>query len=487
MAGRTTRTEDAASVTDLERWAAAASFSHRGSLGPVETALWRAERHPALSGTNCIVIVLDQAPQWDRFLAAHEWGTSLVRRLRQRVLEPALPTTYPVWVDDAKFSLEHHVRRRTVGGAGELADALERAQRIALSPFDRARPLWQGTLLTGMADGSAVYVLKIHHALFDALGSVQLLSMLQSSTREHTADKPLTPRPPALSAAGAPVDAVSLATSGAVAELVAVPARAFTAARKGLYALREPGAAVSEGLRYAASVRRLVSPPPAPPSPLFTARGGRRWHFLALEAPLAELATAGHSVGASLQDAFVAAMLGGLRRYHEQHGVQVGDLPVSIRISLDRVDDPMSGNRFAGAMIAAPAGVEDPADRIAAVRGEVLSLHVEPALDAFRAAAPVAARLPSDLVAAVLAGGAVADMSVATNAGPTRTAYMAGAKVDAMYTFGPLPGVALSASLLSCVDTACVGINVDSDAVADLDVLQRCLREGLDEVLALTV
>ena len=220
---------------------------------------------------------------------------------------------------------------------------------------------------------------------------------------------------------------------------------------------------------------------------MFTARGGRRWHFLALEAPLAELATAGHSVGASLQDAFVAAMLGGLRRYHEQHGVQVGDLPVSIRISLDRVDDPMSGNRFAGAMIAAPAGVEDPADRIAAVRGEVLSLHVEPALDAFRAAAPVAARLPSDLVAAVLAGGAVADMSVATNAGPTRTAYMAGAKVDAMYTFGPLPGVALSASLLSCVDTACVGINVDSDAVADLDVLQRCLREGLDEVLALTV
>ena len=59
----------------------------------------------------------------------------------------------------------------------------------------------------------------------------------------------------------------------------------------------------------------------------------------------------------------------------------------------------MSGNRFAGAMIAAPVGLADPADRIAASRGEVLSLHTETALGAFRAWAPAATRLPSDVVA----------------------------------------------------------------------------------------
>lgn len=472
-------------TSDIERWASAATWSHRPSLDALEATMWRAERHPVLSGTNCILIVLETEPDWERFRAAHEWGTQLVRRLRQRVLDPAVPTVHPAWVDDTDFALEHHLQRRPVDGGvdgGELADVLREAQAIALAPFDRSRPLWQGTLLTGLVGGGAAYVLKIHHALADGLGSVQLLSMLQSRTADHTPDKPVAVPAHKVTAS---VDAVTLATSGALAELVSVPARVVTATRKGLFAALNPGAVLTGGMRYAASVRRLASPPPAPASPLLEDREGRSWNFLVLDAPLARLSAAGQSVGGSLQDTVVAALLGGLRRYHEVHGVEVGDLPVSIKVSLDRADDPMSGNRFAGAMIAGPAGMADAADRIAAVRGEVLSLHVEPALDAFRAAAPLASRVPSGIVAAALEGGAVADMSVAMNAGPTRTSYMAGARVAAMYAFGPLPGVAISASLLTYVDTACLGVNVDGSAVEDLDVLQHCFEEGLAEVLAL--
>lgn len=471
---------DAIGSTDTERWAAAATFAHRATLDPVETVLWRAERHPVLSGTNCIVVLLDEEPDWERFRAAHEWGTRLVRRLRQRILEPALPTTAPVWVDDESFRLDDHLGRRRAGGRGETADVLETAQSLALIPFDRSRALWEGTLLTGLAAGGAAYVLKIHHALADARGSLQLLSMLQSRTPRHTRNKPV-----GTSRARPSMDAATLAALGALAEVAGTPQRALAVARMGVSAVRNPGSVLTRGIRYAASVRRLVAPPPAPPSPLLGGRDGRTWRYLALAAPLRELGAAGRTAGGTLQDTFVAALLGGLRRYHELHGLTVDDLPVSIRVSLDRADDPMGGNRFAGAMIPAPAGVADPADRIAAVRGEVLSLHVEPALEAFRSFAPLASRLPSDVVAAVLQGGAVADMSVATNAGPTQTSYMAGARVVAMYSFGPLPGVALSASLLSYGDTACIGVTVDGRAVEDLEVLRRCVEEGLDEVLAL--
>jgi diacylglycerol O-acyltransferase / wax synthase len=35
------------------------------------------------------------------------------------------------------------------------------------------------------------------------------------------------------------------------------------------------------------------------------------------------------------------------------------------------------------------------------------------------------------------------------------------------------------------VDTCCIGINIDTAAVPDPDVLTACLREGFEEVLAI--
>lgn len=466
--------------TDSERWAEAAAWSHRPALDPLETTLWRSERHPVMSATNCVVILLDQEPDWQRFRAAHEWGTQLVRRLRQRVMEPAVPTTSPVWVDDEDFDLDRHLHQLDFGGDGTHADVVKTAEGIALSPIDRRHPLWDGTLLTGLSDASSAYVLRIHHAMSDTLGTIQLLSMLQSRTRRHTPDKPTDTANRTLPT---PADPVQLSAFGTLGDLMRVPRKALGAAGLGWAAVRDPLGAVSEGLRYAASVRRLTASAPAPTSPLFVDREGKDWQFLTLTTPLAGLADAGHAVGGSLQDAFIAAILGGLRRYHAEHGVEMDDLSMSIRVSLNRSEDPTSGNRFAGAMIAAPMSIVDPADRIAAVRGEVLALHTEEALDALRAAAPVTSRLPSDLLVALQASGAVADVSVAVNAGPTRTSYMAGAQVTGMYTFGPLPGVAISASLLSYVDTACIAINVDGRTVRNLDQLQRCLEEGLAETI----
>ncbi len=466
--------------TDRERWAAAAAWSHRPTLDPVETILWRSERHPAMSATNCVLILLDKEPDWERFHAAYEWGTRLVRRLRQRVMEPAVPTTRPVWVDDDDFDIDRHVHRRDFAGKGRAEDVIQAAETIALAPIDRHRPLWDATLFTGLADGSAACVLRIHHAFADTPGTVQLLSMLLSRTRKHTPDKPTAasdePQP-------APLDPIRLSAIGGIDDLRAAPRRALSVAGRGLAAIRDPLGAASEGMRYAASVRRLTAAAPAPPSPLFVDREGRDWQFLTLQAPLAGLTAAAHAVGGSLQDAFIAAFLAGLRRYHQEHGVELEDLSMSIRVSLNRAEDPSSGNRFAGAMIAAPIGIVDPADRVAAVRGEVLSLHTEEALDALRAAAPVTGVLPSQVLVALQRSGAVADVSVAVNSGPTRTSYMAGAQVAGIFAFGPLPGVAISASLLSCVDTACIAINVDGRAVQDLPALHRCLQEGLDETL----
>ena len=73
---------------------------------------------------------------------------------------------------------------------------------------------------------------------------------------------------------------------------------------------------------------------------------------------------------------------------------------------------------------------------------------------------------------------------VATNVpGLTQRSYLAGAEVVRQYAFAPPSGSAFSVALMSHVDQCCVGINADTAAVPDPEVLTVCLREGFEEVL----
>ena len=60
--------------------------------------------------------------------------------------------------------------------------------------------------------------------------------------------------------------------------------------------------------------------------------------------------------------------------------------------------------------------------------------------------------------------------------------FVAGAHVDRIYPFGPLPGIPVMTVLLSHCGTACVGITLDPAAVTDPDLFVECVRQGFDEV-----
>lgn len=461
---------------DFERWGGAAAWSAAPELTAMQTLLWRAERHPVQSSTSTVIIDLDRAPDWKRFVAATEWGTGLVRRLRQRVVDPVVPTAAPTWADDPTFDLGYHLRRERVSGREEM---LAQAAQIALRPFDRSRPLWEAVLFEGpLGEGGegAAYVLKIHHVLADPLGTVQLLSMLQSGKRAHTARKPLGE---VVAQPGA--DPVDLAVAGLRHDVTTLPDVARATARTLGHAATRPQAVVGSALRYGASVRRLLTQA-ARPSAELSPRTGKKWTFLTLDAPLGPLRAVARQGGGTLDDAAVALVLGGLRRYHARRGAHGSprEIPVGLRVSLDRADD--LGNRFAGALISAPLAIVDPVDRVAAVRGEVLSLHTERALDVLDAAAPALNRMPSFVGASALRTAAVPDAFVLTLPGPPRKRYMAGAEVQGMYVLGPLPGAALTVCLVTVGDTACIGVNVDASAVADLGALRECLVEGVEEM-----
>jgi hypothetical protein len=69
--------------------------------------------------------------------------------------------------------------------------------------------------------------------------------------------------------------------------------------------------------------------------------------------------------------------------------------------------------------------------------------------------------------------------------GVTVPLYLAGARVTSWYAFGPTIGASVNVTLMSYEDRCCIGINIDTGAVPDPDVLVASLREGFAEVLAL--
>ena len=75
-------------------------------MNPLETAMWRAESaDPRLRVNVSLLEILDPAPDWDRLLAAHEWASRMVPRMRQRVVEPAFALGTPTWAPDPDFDV----------------------------------------------------------------------------------------------------------------------------------------------------------------------------------------------------------------------------------------------------------------------------------------------------------------------------------------------------------------------------------------------
>lgn len=444
-----------------------------------EAMMWRAEADPILSSSGVVAELLEHAPPWDRLLDAHAWAVQRVPRLRDRVVEDPLHVGPPAWAT-TEIDLTHHVARRVLPDGATFDDALAVVAEEHMRPFDRARPLWRTTLIEGLPDGRALFAFKVHHALADGAALMQLLDLLHSDRRDATPDKPTqeAPHPSPDGPAGVVLRNARDVLSGSIRAGV-------RAARRLPGIARDPVGAASATAGYAASLGRVAAAVPATPSPLLRQRSLER-HLVAIDVPLADLRAGAKAAGGSLNDAFLAALTGGLARYHRAHGCPVDDLPIALPVSLRTDDDAAGGNRFAGARIAAPVGEDDPARRMALIRERVLAARDEPALDFMGVLSPVASRVPTAALTRMTASATSgSDLQASNVRGLSREAYLAGAHVERMYPFGPVPGCPMMAVLISHEQTCCIALTIDLAAVPDPDVLARCMREGFAEVVAL--
>ena len=229
------------------------------------------------------------------------------------------------------------------------------------------------------------------------------------------------------------------------------------------------------------SIGRTVAPLRETLSPIMKERSQAR-HLETLEVPLADLKRAAAAAGGTVNDGFMAAVTGGLRRYHERHGAPVAELRVTMPISVRTPDDPIGGNRIT--LIRFPVPVSDPIRRPASGRWsrrcrtarEERSLpytnahrgRPQPPATRRRGEHPEARRLPRQQ-----------RPGLPVPRVPRR------ARVESYVAFGPTIGSSVNVTLLSYAGTCCVGMTIDTAAVPDPEVLAECVREGFEEVLLL--
>ncbi len=440
---------------------------------------WYLEKDPGLRATIVAVVWLDENPDFDVLSHRLERATRLAPRFRQRPVEPPVRLATPRWVD-TDFDLSLHLHHIDSPPPHTLTTVIDFARIQALGGFDRSRPLWEFTLIGGLLDDRAALVMKVHHSLTDGIGGMQLASLLFDTTKGSD-----------------PVDHVPVPVSGPVpttSELIRESLtydrhRIFETVRRGLsnalpttwHIARNPLRSTSDALATVRSVVRFVEPVPDTLSPIMTGRSLDR-HLDMIGVDLDDLKRSASSVGGTLNDAFVASVTGGLRRYHERHGASVEELRITLPISIRKEDDPVGGNRITLERFKVAIGVVDAAERVRLTGQQCRAARDDRAQPLSDAIAGTLNLLPSAVVGSMLKH---IDFLASNVPGVNVPIYLAGAPVSGYYVFGPTTGSAVNVTLLSYDGICCIGVTIDPAAVPDPDELMQCLREGFEEVLEL--
>jgi diacylglycerol O-acyltransferase len=450
-------------------------------MNATDSLMWRVEADPMLRSTVTALSVLDRAPDLEELRRRLTLALREIPRLSQRVAARR-PVGSPLWESDPNFDLSYHLRHLRLEQA-TLASVLEIAATDAMAGFDRSRPPWEFLLVDGLEDGHSALVQKFHHSITDGVGGLRLAAKLFDLERN----------PPPTTAVEPPPEEEKVGRRGWAGRLLAAPTRVAQElvslpGALGVQAIRAARSPLSTASAAVGTLRwgaRLLAPVSSPLSPVMRGRG-TSLHFEAFDTDLERLREAARAAGCKINDAFLGAVVGGLARYHAERGEPVEALRMTLPISIRKEGDAVGSNRITLVRFAVPCGEPDAALRLGLIHDLVADWRDGPAPRITDLLARGLNALPGTAVTAIF-GQMLKNVDfVATNVpGFPVPFYVAGAEVLRLYAFAPTCGSGLNVSMVSHVGRCCIGVNADPSAVADTDLLLRCLRAGFDEVLSL--
>ena len=449
-------------------------------MSDFDRIMWVIERNPLLRSTITAITLLDRMPDRARVIRRVDRATRVISRLRQRVVWNPYSIAPPRWEFDPHFDLSYHVRFVSAGRNGSFDDVIALVEPMVMQSFDRDRPLWEFVVVEGLANGEAALIAKLHHTITDGVGAVNLMHELIDLEADPVAEPEMPPEP----------DVVVLNQRQRFHDAVRHEAQRQRALlRRGLEVVdrlrEEPASTTRDAIAVAGSVGRAARSGIKPLSPVMQARSTSS-SVHTFDVPVDALKAAARVADAKLNDALVAAVANGLRRYHDAMGAPVERLRMGMAISNRSPELAQGqGNAFIPARFEVPIGFDDPVEHLQVVRDLIRAQRAEPLLSLIEPLSGLVSRLPRTIVTNVLAAALSGqDFNVSNVPGANIELFFAGTKIVAQYPIGPLGGAAINVTLLSYLDTAHIGLNVDRAAVTDIELLVDCIEEGIDAVVA---
>ncbi|HEV3128723.1 MAG TPA: wax ester/triacylglycerol synthase family O-acyltransferase [Solirubrobacteraceae bacterium] len=422
-------------------------------------------------------------PGREEVLEAVRSKLHLVPRYRQKVRYPPLHAGPPVWIDDPHFNLGYHVRRTALPSPGGEEELRTLVGRVMSQQLDRSKPLWEMWLAEGLGAGRWALVSKVHHCMVDGVSATDLLTVLLDAEREP---KPIVgtrwqPRP-----------------EPSAAELLAQPlarrlvtpvsaAAAIGALLRGPRQVAELAVQTVQGTLAMSGVLRQM-----PPSSLNGPIGPhRRWGWA--EAQLSEVKQVRGALGGTVNDVVLAVISRGFRQLLLSRDEDPGRLEVRtlVPVSVRRPGERGTYNNRVSAMFAElPIGVEDPVERLEAVRVQMEGLKRSHEAVAGEVLTSLSGFAPALLLAlgmrTVLRLPQRSLNTVTTNVpGPQQPLYLVGRRMLEAVPFVPLGGhVRVGVAIFSYDGTLKFGITGDYDTAADIGVLCQGIEDGIAELLA---
>lgn len=448
-------------------------------MSSVDTAWLRMDR-PSNLMMICGVLIFRERLTLPRLKATLSDRFLRFRRFRQRA-EQTSAGAY--WTEDRHFDIDAHVRKFKLRGATGKAELEALVSELMATPLDPSRPMWQFHLVEGYERGSAVIV-RIHHCYADGIALIQVMLSMTDADRTGLIPGPVPP-PPRNGAD--PAD-------GPLARGLTMAMRMGSVLiEKGAGIWHDPAKALAfaqQGSAFTEELAKLVLMGEDSRTRFKGQPGVDKRVAWADPIALSEVKAVGRALDCSINDVLLSSVAGALRSYLSEKGDPVEGVIIRalVPVNLRPAEKAWKlGNRFGLIFLDLPIGIENPVERLYAVRANMRALKdsFQPAVAlGVLAAMGAGPRVLQEQLLAMLARNATAVM---TNVpGPQQALYLGGALIGSMMFWVPQSGdIGMGVSILSYNGEVRFGVVADRGLCPDPDrVIDRFAPEFEKLVLA---
>jgi diacylglycerol O-acyltransferase len=425
------------------------------------------------------VIALDELG--DRNFGVEEFRQVIHGRLykldpfRYELVDIPFKFHHPMWRENCEVDLEYHIRPYRVDSPGGRRELEAAVGKIASTPLDRSRPLWEMYFIEGLANGRIAVLGKIHHALADGVASANLMARgMDLQTGPADRDSYATDPAPTRSELVRTAFGDHLRQIGRLPGVVRYTAQGIGRVRKSSHKLSP----------------ELTMPFTPPPSFMNHMVDGTR-KFATATLALADVKQTAKQLGVTINDMVLAISSGALRELLLRHdGKAEHPLLASVPVSFDFSRDRISGNYFTGVMMTLPVELADPLERVQAAHDaaesakETHHLMGPELVSRWSAYFPPA---PAEALFRWLANkdgqNKVLNLPISNVPGPREHGRVGGALVTEIYSVGPLTtGSGLNITVWSYVDQLNISVLSDGATLDDPHELTKAMVDAFVEI-----